>query len=52
MNILFSFLFLLLNLSIFTNSNETEKAMSIYDFQIQSLEGEMIDFSDYEGKTY
>ncbi len=24
--------------------------MSIYDFQIQSLEGEMIDFADYKGK--
>ncbi|WP_236587879.1 glutathione peroxidase [Marivirga aurantiaca] len=24
--------------------------MSIYDFQIQSLSGEMIDFSDYKGK--
>jgi len=24
--------------------------MGIYDFQIQSLDGEMIDFSDYKGK--
>jgi len=50
MNITFSLLFLLMNLSIFTSLNETETAMSIYDFQIQSLDGEMIDFSDYKGK--
>ncbi|SMG46484.1 glutathione peroxidase [Marivirga sericea] len=51
MNIHIQILFLLLNLSIFTNSNETEKAMSIYDFQIRSLDSEMVDFSDYKGKN-
>jgi glutathione peroxidase len=39
-----------MNLFIFTSSNKTSQIMSIYDFQIQSLDGEMIDFSDYKGK--
>ncbi|WP_414675571.1 glutathione peroxidase [Marivirga sp.] len=51
MNITQSFLFLLLNLSIFTTTNQTEKAMSIYDFEIQSLDGEIINFSDFKGKN-
>ncbi len=32
----------------FSQSKSTE--MSVYDFQIQSISGEMIDFSDYKGK--
>jgi glutathione peroxidase len=51
MNIHLQILFLLLNLSIFTTSNENEKAMSIYDFEIQSLEGEIINFADFKGKN-
>lgn len=31
-------------------SQAKPKEMSIYDFQIQSISGEMIDFSDYKGK--
>lgn len=49
MNIHLQILFLLLNLSIFTTSNE--KVMSIYDFEIQSLEGEIINFADFKGKN-
>ncbi|MGM0580419.1 MAG: glutathione peroxidase [Bacteroidota bacterium] len=41
----------MLNLSIFTASNENEKVMSIYDFEIQSLEGEIINFADFKGKN-
>ena len=51
MNIHLQILFLLLNLSIFTTSNENQKAMSIYDFEIQSLEGEFINFADFKGKN-
>jgi glutathione peroxidase len=51
MNIHFHFLFLLLNLSILTTLNETEKAMSIYDFEIQSLDGKTVNLSDYKGKS-
>lgn len=51
MNINLQILFLLLNLSIFTTSNQTEKAMSIYDFELQSLDGEMINFADFKGKN-
>jgi glutathione peroxidase len=51
MNIHFQILFLFLNLSIFTTSNQSKKAMSIYDFEIQSLAGEIINFSDYKGKN-
>jgi len=51
MNIHFQFLFLLLTISVLTSSNHYEKAMIIYDFEIQSLEGEMIDFSDFKGKN-
>ncbi|WMN11681.1 glutathione peroxidase [Marivirga salinae] len=51
MNIHLQILFLLLNLSIFTTSNENEKVMSIYDFEIQSLEGEIINFADFKGKN-
>jgi glutathione peroxidase len=51
MNIHLQILFILLNLSIFTTSNENEKAMSIYDFEIQSLEGEIINLADFKGKN-
>lgn len=50
MNITLQILFLFLNLSIFTTSYESEKIMSIYDFEIQSLDGENINFSDFKGK--
>jgi len=51
MNIPLSLLFILLNLFIFTTSSKTEKAMSIYDFEIQSLDGKIINFSDFIGKN-
>ncbi|MBK6266788.1 glutathione peroxidase [Marivirga sp. S37H4] len=40
--------FVLIIHTSFSQSKSTK--MSIYDFQIQSLSGEMIDFSDYKGK--
>lgn len=50
MNFTISFLFLLLTLSIGELATKTEETMSIYDFKIESIEGQNIDFSDFKGK--
>ncbi len=45
-------IFLILPLSLFLLSSvaTNENKMSIYDFQLQSIAGEMIDFADFKGK--
>ncbi|GAA5035829.1 glutathione peroxidase [Marivirga lumbricoides] len=48
------YILLLFQLLLFYNntsfSQSKQKEMSIYDFQIQSISGEIVDFSDYKGK--
>lgn len=45
------FLFCLITVSIQTLFSQTKiKEMGIYDFQLQSITGEMIDLSDFKGK--
>jgi len=51
MKILFTLItFILLTFSGLENSKENEKAMSIYEFKMNAIDGTEIDFAQYKGK--